>query len=124
MKILEGVSAADLTTLAYQLGYGELLFPEEDLAGFTEVDASGAVVAIGGAALHRDGRLWLGLVGPCRAIYHRLALRFLKALKEAGVREVWTYPQPGVEGAELWVRRLGFVPAGDGEEWRLCLQQR
>lgn len=95
-------------------------FTAADCAGFTHVEG-GQIVAAGGVSLWRDGRLLAGLMGPCRPIYHRYAVRLLEALAGAGVKEVWTWPEAGVPGAELWLRRLGFEPQEEGL-WRICLQ--
>lgn len=97
-------------------------FRSADCAGFTHVEA-GRVVAAGGVSLWQNGRLLAGLLGPCRPIYHRYAVRLFSALAAAGAREVWTWPEPEVDGAEEWLNRLGFEPVGSEGYWRLCLKQ-
>lgn len=120
--IVEGVDPQDLIDLALQRGYCDVLAQADDLGGYTKI-IDGKAVAIGGVRLYQDGRLWLGLIGPCRPIYHRWALRFLGALAQQGITEVWSYPDMTVPGAEKWLRRLGFKRISD-KEWHLCLNSR
>lgn len=120
--IVEGIDPADLAELASVHGFGEMRFRAEDLGGYTEI-VDGQVVAIGGVAVHADGRIWAGLMGPCKPLYHRLAVRFLRALAAQGVREVWADTLPeGAAANEKWMQRLGFEEQPNGD-WRLCLQQ-
>lgn len=118
--IVDGVFPEDLASLAAKQGYLDVVADVDDLGGYTEI-INGQVTAIGGVRLYPDGRLWLGLIGSCKPIYHRWALRFLRALKEQGVKEVWSYPDRTISGSEKWLRRLGFTYMSN-EEWRLCLK--
>ena len=120
--IVEGVDPIDLANLAARQGYRDVMANVDDLGGYTEI-INGKAVAIGGIRLYPDGRLWLGLIGSCKPIYHRWALRFLRALKEHGVQEIWSYPDLTVPNSEKWLRRLGFQCVSH-EEWRLCLKSR
>jgi hypothetical protein len=87
---------------------------DDGIPGYTAFDDDGAVAALGAAVALDDNRAWVFLAGPAKPIYHRWAKRFFAELAAAGLAEIVATPDGDIEGAEHWLRRLGFKPGADG----------
>jgi len=74
-------------------------------------ERDGEPVAIGAVSWDQYGRAW-GEFG-CKekvsaALMHRTALHVLRMLREVGEPVIYAFCDKQIEGAEKWLRRLGF----------------
>jgi hypothetical protein len=86
-------------------------------------EEDGKIVGIGGVRYHADGGVtgFVNATPDCRAhpvVMHRTALRFLAHWREAGHRTLRATIDSRIPRADVWARRLGFVPLDDeGGVW-------
>lgn len=91
----------------------------DEVVGYTFFER-GAVQAL--VLVYEDGgRAWMAVAGEMRPLFLRHAIRLLKVLEEAGIGEIFAFPDQNVPDAEAPMLRLGFRPDRATGVWRLEL---
>lgn len=77
------------------------------------LERDGDLLALGSVVWDCWGRTWGNFdcrVPISRFLMHRMAVKVIGDLRAIGVKSLHAYADENTEGAEKWLRRLGFKP--------------
>jgi hypothetical protein len=116
--VIRPATAEDIAALAVRLGAPEGGVPTAS-AWVGEKD--GVIVGIGGIAFRRGN--WFAFIDvadearPHKMTIMRSAIRFLEAMRSAGIRYIHAEVSPAEPGAQAWLESLGFELDHRSQHW-------